>query len=135
MENASNKLDFRPLDKVDMAYMDAAMTFLEEYELIEYLNDTLRCEINLDKLEFNHFKEWLVLVGNPARKLSFNPKKMVSFSLGLTHFRTHGNDEPILIADLIDRLEGFGEEGMVEKLAIGMYIRPSLLLLNQIVNR
>lgn len=60
---------------------------------------------------------------------------MVSFSLGLTHFRTHGNDETILIADLIDRLEGFGEEGMVEKLAIGMYIRPSLLLLNQIVNR
>ncbi|MFH5810746.1 hypothetical protein [Companilactobacillus sp. FL22-1] len=132
MSQLSKDLDFRPLEKIDEAYMDAAMKFLDESQVMDELNKTGLYNINLDNLEFRHFQEWLFLAGSPDNELSFSPKKLVSFSIALTRFHDGCWDSPLSIASLDKFVQ---MDDVVQHVNLLFQVKPSLLLLHEIVNR
>ena len=86
MQNISKKLDFRPLAQVDQTYMENALIFLDEYKILETIEQIFpHTNFDLSRMHLEDFKEWLAIVGSPSKNISLNSpdQKLVSFSFAL----------------------------------------------------
>lgn len=133
MQNISKKLDFRTLNKVDQVYMENALLFLDEYKIIESMEQIFpKTSFDLSRMRLEDFKEWLAIAGSPSKNTSLNSpdQKLVSFSFALMHFN-EPREFPMTIADLRLLLES--SEAKYYELVFLMY--QSLVLLDKIANR
>lgn len=133
MQNISKKLDFRPLAQVDQTYMENALIFLDEYKILETIEQIFpHTNFDLSRMHLEDFKEWLAIVGSPSKNISLNSpdQKLVSFSFALMHFQ-EPKSFPLMIADLRLLLES--SEAKYYELVFLMF--QSLVLLDKIANR
>lgn len=133
MENLSKRLGFRALSQIDQKYMEDALEFLEEYELIENYNN-LKVEPKLDYscIRLEDFKEWLMIAGSLDSEIDLagSEKHIVSFTVALTKFEL-SSKKALTIARLRNQLE----ESEASYYGCLIDIHDSLILLNKLANR
>jgi len=86
MINYEEDLKILPVKKIDQKYFTDAMDFLNHYGIIECLREYSEINLNLNKVTFNVFKEWMIENGNLDRELPRVNKQdeLVGLSVALT---------------------------------------------------
>ena len=86
MLNYEEDLKILPVKQIDQKYFIDAMDFLDHYGIIECLREYSEINIDLNKVTFSIFKEWLIENGNLDKELPRLNKQdeLVGLSIALT---------------------------------------------------
>ncbi|MFC6176254.1 hypothetical protein ACFQAV_05350 [Companilactobacillus huachuanensis] len=135
MEAVEQLSDVRPLNTVDVAYMEAAMEILEKLRIIEIINTTGLATIDLDDMELEHFTQWLMILCNPDNQFQLSPLKDVSFSAALTRAPSRCFPHPLSAHQLGLYLQRRDDSDSILEFAMVVKTLPALQILHEIINR
>lgn len=82
MSNYKQVLGYRFLEDIDEDYLNAALKFFEEYDVVELVNIMNDDKLDLTYIKVGHLKYWLNLIGSVENEVG-EDNPMISFSKAL----------------------------------------------------
>lgn len=127
MEELISVLKPRFKDEIDQEYMEAAIHFLNHFELINFINQVGIKDVDLSNLKLNEFIQWLNERSNPNDEL-------VSFSSALTYAAPHWGSFDPSIEEIFDYFDEYYKNDPLTYLVGVIEIHRSIEKLSDIVN-